>query len=85
MKTSYYIIITNIEKPELEWGKAMQETMGVCSNCVKAYEIANFLAGITNPDTAYRKVLETIKIKGACTIKQKGGEQAATIILSKKY
>lgn len=80
-----YIIIADVERPDQPWGKALQSSVGIANNCVKAYEIALFLAGITKPDKAYRKVLETIKIEGACIIKQSEGEQTATIILSKKY
>jgi len=51
----------------------------------QAYQIALFLGEISKPDSSYRKVLETIKVKGAYTIQQKGGEQAATIVQIKHY
>lgn len=80
-----YIVISNREDLELEWGQALANSMGVCHTCAKAYEIALFLARITTPDRSYRKVLDTIKIKGAAQIKQKDGEAEATIVRVKVY
>ena len=84
-KKSKYVVISNRVPIHLEWGAAMQETMGICHTCAKAYEIALFLAGITEPDRSYRKVLDTVKAKGAATLAQKGGEQAATIVRVRIY
>lgn len=82
---SKYIVISNRIPMDMEWGAAMQETLGICHTCAKAYEIARFLAGITKPDKTYRKVLDTIKAKGAVTLAQVDGEQAATIVKVKIY
>lgn len=82
---SKYIVISNRIPLDREWGVAMQETMGICHTCAKAYEISLFLAGITKPNKNYRKVLDTIKAKGAVTLAQLDGEQAATIVKVKIY
>ena len=82
---SKYIVISNKIPLDREWGIAMQETMGICHTCAKAYEIALFLAGITKPTKNYRKVLDTIKAKGAATLAQLDGEQEATIVKVKIY
>ena len=85
MRGNTYLVVSNQEKPDLNWEAAMQQSMGVCRTCKKAYEIALFLGAITEPDSAYRKVLETLKVKGAYTLKQREGDQEATIILIKEY
>jgi hypothetical protein len=69
----------------LEWEQALRETLGVCHTVKQAYAIALFLGEISKPDSSYRKVLETIKVKGVYTIQQKGGGQAATIVKVKHY
>jgi hypothetical protein len=69
----------------LEWEQALRETLGVCHTVKQAYQIALFLGGISKPDSSYRKTLETIKVKGAYTINQIGGSQAATIVQVKHY
>jgi hypothetical protein len=68
-----------------EWEQALSETLGVCGTIKHAYQIALFLGEISRPCSSYRKVLETIKIKGAYTLTQVGGEQAATIVKIKHY
>lgn len=80
-----FIVISSREEPHLEWGRALSNSMGVCHTCSKAYEIALFLAGITKPDKKYRKVLDTIKIKGAAQVKQIDGDAESTIVLVKVY
>ena len=79
-----YLIMSNKEST-LEWEQALRETLGVCHTVKHAYQIALFLGEISRPDSSYRKVLETIKVKGAYTIQQINGSQAATIVKVKHY
>jgi len=79
-----YLVMSNKESDK-EWEQALRETLGVCHTIKQAYQIALFLGEISRPDSGYRKVLETIKVKGAYTIQQKGGTQAATIVQVKHY
>jgi hypothetical protein len=79
-----YLVMSNKEST-LEWEQALRETLGVCHTVKQAYQIALFLGGISKPDSSYRKTLETIKVKGAYTINQVGGSQAATIVQVKHY
>ena len=79
-----YLVMSNKEL-DLEWEQALRETLGVCHTVKQAYQIALFLGEISKPDSSYRKTLETIKVKGAYTIQQKGGHQAATIVQIKHY
>lgn len=79
-----YLVMSNKEV-DLEWEQALRETLGVCHTVKQAYGIALFLGEISKPDSSYRKVLETIKAKGAYTIRQRGGQQAATIVKIKHY
>lgn len=79
-----YLVMSNKEF-QLEWEQELRETLGVCDNLKQAYRIALFLGEISKPDHSYRKVLEAVKIRGAFTIKQLGGEQAATIVQIKYY
>ena len=67
------------------WEESLTSSLGVCQNAKKAYEIALFLGKLSKPDLGYRKVLETLNKKGAVTVKQREGEQAATIVKVKKY
>lgn len=83
MRPELYVVISNRE--EGDWEESLQKSLGVCKNAKKAYEIALFLGQISKPDLSYRKVLETLNKKGAVTVKQREGEQAATIIKVKKY
>ena len=85
MQGNRYVIVSNQSDSSLGWEEAMRKSMGVCRTCKKAYEIALHLGSISDPDSAYRKVLETLKVKGAYTIKQREGEQEATILLVKEY
>jgi hypothetical protein len=82
---SKYVVVSSVEQPGLEWERSLQSSMGICHTFAKAYEIALFLAGITVPDIKYRKLLETAKRKGAATVKQKDGEQSATIVKVRIY
>ena len=79
-----YLIMSNKESTG-SWEQALRDSLGICHTVKHAYQIALFLGEISKPDSSYRKVLETIKVKGAYTIQQKGGEQAATIIQVKHY
>jgi hypothetical protein len=79
-----YLVISNKESDK-EWEIALKETMGVCHTVKRAYEIATFLGEISKPDSNYRKVLETIKVKGAYTLNQIDGPQSATIVKVKHY
>jgi hypothetical protein len=78
-----YVVIGNGE--EGEWEESLQKSLGVCKNAKKAYEIALFLGQISKPDLGYRKVLEALNKKGAVTVKQEDGEQAATIVKVREY
>ena len=79
-----YLVMSNYE-PNLEWEQALRETLGVCHTVKQAYQIALFLGRISKPDSSYRRVLEWIKSKGAYTVKQVDGQQAATIVKVKHY
>jgi hypothetical protein len=79
-----YLVMSNRDL-HLDWEQALRDTLGVCHTISKAYEIALFLGEISKPDTGYRKVLETIKVKSACTVSQIGGDMAATIVKIKHY
>jgi len=80
-----YVVLSSVEQPGLEWEESLCRSLGICHTCSKAYEIAIFLAGITQPDIRYRKALETIKAKGAVTVKQRDGEQSATLVKVRIY
>jgi hypothetical protein len=77
--------MSNKETLGQSWEESLTSTLGVCDNLKKAYEIALFLGEISKPDSSYRKVLETIKVKGAYTLSQVGGDRAATIVQIKHY
>lgn len=79
-----YVVIGNGEDL-LGWEESLQKSLGICQNAKKAYEIALFLGRISRPDLGYRKVLETLNAKGAATVKQRDGEQAATIVKVRQY
>jgi len=85
MKRERYLVMSNKETPTKGWEESLTSTLGVCDNLKKAYEIALFLGEISKPDSSYRKVLETVKVKGAYSLKQKGGHQAAVIVRIKSY
>ena len=78
-----YVVIGNGEAGE--WEESLQKSLGVCNNAKKAYEISLFLGQISKPDLGYRKVLETLNKKGAVSVKQKDGEQEATIVAVREY
>lgn len=82
---SKYVVVSSVEQPGLEWERSLQSSMGICHTFAKAYEIALFLAGITQPETNYRRSLAAAKSKGAVTIKQRDGEQYATIVKVRIY
>lgn len=67
------------------WEQELIRTTGISHTFKRAYEIANFLAGITDPEIKYRKALETIKKRGAVEIKQRSGAQKATVVLTRVY
>jgi len=79
-----YLVMSNKEL-NVQWEQALRETLGVCHTVKQAYHIALFLGEISKPDSSYRKVLETIKVKGAFTVQQIDGQQAATIVKVKHY
>ena len=79
-----YLVMSNRETG-LDWEEELMETLAVCSNLKKAYEVGLFLGRISSPDSSYRKVLETIKVKGAYTLKQQKGDQQVTIVRIKYY
>lgn len=79
-----YLVMSNRESG-LDWEQSLRDALGVCHTVSKAYEIALFLGEISRPDIGYRRVLETVKIKGACTVSQMDGKQAATIVKVKHY
>jgi hypothetical protein len=85
MKKTKYVVISNKEPLGLEWEASLQETMAICHTLSKAYEIGLFLSGITAPNIKYRKVLETIKRRGAARVDSLKNEPAFTIVTTKIY
>lgn len=85
MKKTKFLVLADPVHRSLEWERSLQETLGICHTCSKAYEIALFLAGITKPDRNYRKMLDLIKRNGVATVSQLEGEQRATIVVVKIY
>ena len=67
------------------WTESLVRTTGIAHTFKKAYEVGLFLAGITSPETKYRKALETVKVHGVASFKQKDGDQCVTIVKSKVY
>lgn len=67
------------------WTDSLRRTTGITNTFKKAYEVGLFLAGITEPEVAYRKALETVKVHGVVSFKQKGGDQCVTIVNAKVY
>ena len=76
-----YSVVAYIETEGLEWEQELIESMAVCRTCTKAYLHAKRLAKISNPDKGYRRVLETLKRKGAVEIRQRGGGEEKAIIV----
>lgn len=81
---SKYVVISDKEDLSLEWGKRVQSSMGVCHTFQRAYDIAIFLSGLTDPGIKYRKALDTIKQTGAVTIWQET-KPSAVIVQVKIY
>ncbi len=79
-----YIIIAD-RQLDLEWEASLQESMGVCTSCKRAYRVALFLARIAKPDRSYRKILHLVKQKGAAVLKDEKGTNSATIVAVKIY
>jgi len=79
-----YLVMSNRETG-LVWEEELIETLAVCSNLKKAYEVGMFLGRVARPVASYRKVLETIKVKGAFTLKQENGPEQVTIVRIKYY
>lgn len=79
-----YLVIGRVQESG-EWEESLQRSLGVCRNAKKAYSIALFLGRVSKPDLGYRKVLETLNKKGAVTVTQQGGEQAATVVKIRNY
>lgn len=84
MKRTKYVVISDKEL-DGDWQHSLQETLGICHTLSKAYEIGLFLSGMTAPALKYRKVLETIKIKGAVRVDSTKEEPAFTIVQVKIY
>jgi hypothetical protein len=78
-------VISNQDRPDLEWEDSLQNSVGICYTAAKAYEISLFLAGITRPDKNYRKCVQLLNLKGAVTVSQIDGEGSATIVKAKIY
>lgn len=81
---SKYLILSSKESAGQEWEAELQETLGICHTLAKAYEIALFLAGITEPKIKYRKALETMKRKGAVRIDSKKEHEPSAVIVKVK-
>jgi len=79
-----FLVMSNKESDK-EWEQALVGSLGVCHTLKHAYQIALFLGEISRPDASYRKALETVKVRGAFTIHQVGGSQAATIVRVRHY
>lgn len=79
-----YVVMSNRQASTI-WEESLVESLGICHTLKKAYHIALFLGRISKPDSGYRRVLETIKLKGAYTIQQIDGPQAATIVKVRIY
>lgn len=71
--------------PAQSWEESLLKTVGVAHTFKKAYEVGLFLAGITRPDCSYRKSLERLKLTGAASVQQSGGEAKLTIVKAKLY
>jgi hypothetical protein len=87
-RKSKYLIIAMPAEQETStesWTEALTRTTGITHTFKKAYEVGLFLAGITKPETAYRKALETVKVYNVVSFKQKDGEQCVTIVNTKVY
>lgn len=81
---SKYLVLSSKDQLDKDWEPALQETLGICHTLSKAYEIALFLAGITQPRIKYRKALETIKQRGAVRIESQKEHEASAIIVKVK-
>jgi hypothetical protein len=85
-KRTKYLVMSAKDHPDLSWEKGMQETLGICHTLRKAYEIALFLSGITQPKISYRKSLSLIRANGAVRIDSvKEHEPSAIISLVRIY
>jgi hypothetical protein len=82
---SKYLVFSDKEIATDSWEAAMQSCFGICHTLSKAYEIALFLSGITQPKIKYRKALETIKVKGVVRIESEKEEPSCLIIKVKIY
>jgi hypothetical protein len=82
MKKDRYLVVgyktteSKADPEEFELGAAIRESTVVCDTFAKAYELAIFLGGITDPGKAYRGALEEIKLKYSTEILQKGNLSA---------
>lgn len=85
MKTHNFLVLSNRERPDLQWEESLKQSVGICYTAAKAYEIALFLAGITKPDLNYRKVVQLLNLKGVVTVSQIGDTASATIVKTKIY
>ena len=79
-----YVVMSNRQSSQI-WEESLVESLGICHTLKKAYHIALFLGRISKPDSGYRRVLETIKLKGAYTIQQINGTESATIVKVRIY
>lgn len=80
MKKTKYVVLSDKENLELGWEGSIISSLGICHTFSKAYEIALFLSGITQPEIKYRKALETIKQKGAIQIRSKLEHEPSSVI-----
>jgi hypothetical protein len=72
------------KESSLNWEESIISSLGICHTFSKAYEIALFISGITQPDIKYRKALETIKQKGAIQIRSKLEHEPGAVIATVK-
>jgi hypothetical protein len=83
MKRTKYVVLSDKES-SLNWEESIISSLGICHTFSKAYEIALFISGITQPDIKYRKALETIKQKGAIQIRSKLEHEPGAVIATVK-
>jgi len=83
MKKTKYVVLSDKES-SFNWEESIISSLGICHTFSKAYEIALFISGITQPDIKYRKALETIKQKGAIQIRSKLEHEPSAVIATVK-
>ena len=81
-----YLVMSSKDLPQLGWEQGLLETVGICHTLSRAYTIALWLGGITQPKINYRKCLSLMKSKGAVRIdSEKEHEACAVIVRTRIY